>query len=218
MCFLKCVSLQVSFMVDPPFSLLVKGKRKNGGDFSWRSLLLLYWTPPPIFDSPSSSWGSLHTHAHAHANRQTHTHARTHLYTVLVRLMEETPPPSPDLRNQFDWKKPPPPGVFSMDYVPWSRAVCKRFHDEMRRSHLVVKSLIHGFSSGNHSTKKPPRGGGFPAIKLCCMNVERGMHQSWHSDTTQLIMCHVAPQRSTDGVATISRLLQIVGLFCKRAL
>jgi len=68
--------------------------------------------------------------------------------------------------SYIDRKNPPPPGGFSIYYVPWSRAVCKRFHDEMQRSHLVVKSLTHGSWSGNHSTKKPSRGGGFPAINL----------------------------------------------------
>jgi len=63
-------------------------------------------------------------------------------------------------------RNPPPPGFFSIHYVPWSRAVYKRFHDEMRRSHLVVKSLTHGSWSGNHSTKKSPRGGGFLAIRV----------------------------------------------------
>jgi len=38
---------------------------------------------------------------------------------------------------EFDRKKPPPRGGVSIYYVPWSRAVCKRFHDEMRPSHLV---------------------------------------------------------------------------------
>ena len=41
---------------------------------------------------------------------------------------------------QFDRKKL----AFSIYYVPWSSAVCKRFHDKMRLSHLVVKSLLHG--------------------------------------------------------------------------
>ena len=64
-------------------------------------------------------------------------------------------------------KEPPPPrGGSSIYYVPWSRAVCKRFHDEMRRSHLVVKSLTHGSWSGNHSNKKHPREVGFPAMKM----------------------------------------------------
>jgi len=31
---------------------------------------------------------------------------------------------------------------FSIYCVPWSRAVCKRFHHEIRRSHFVVKSLM----------------------------------------------------------------------------
>jgi len=44
---------------------------------------------------------------------------------------------------------PPPIGGFSIHCVPWSRAVCKRFHDEMRPSHLVVESLTHGSWSGN---------------------------------------------------------------------
>ena len=48
---------------------------------------------------------------------------------------------------QVDRKKPPS-GGFSIYYVPWARAVCKRFHDEMRRSHLVVKSFTHGSWSG----------------------------------------------------------------------
>ena len=55
-------------------------------------------------------------------------------------------------------KETPPPGGFSIYYVPWSRAVCKRFHDEIRRSHLVVKSLTHGSWSGNIVNRKPPRG------------------------------------------------------------
>jgi len=62
--------------------------------------------------------------------------------------------------QEIDRKKPPSPGGFSIYYVPWSRAVCKRFHDEMRRSHLVVKSLTHGSWSGNIVNRKPPRGGG----------------------------------------------------------
>ena len=50
--------------------------------------------------------------------------------------------------RRFQWvdrKNPPPPGGFSIYYVPWSRAVCKRFHDRIRRSHLVVicKVLQH---------------------------------------------------------------------------
>jgi len=44
---------------------------------------------------------------------------------------------------------PPPPGGFLCWVVPWSRAVCKRFPDEMRPSHLVGKSLTHGSWSGN---------------------------------------------------------------------
>ena len=69
------------------------------------------------------------------------------------------------LHDQFNLKNPPPPGGFSIYYVSWSRAVCKRFHDEMRPSHLVVKSLTHGSWSGNIVNRKPPRGGGFLSIK-----------------------------------------------------
>jgi len=65
-----------------------------------------------------------------------------------------------------DRKNPPPPGWFSIYYVPWSRAVCKRFHDEMRPSHLVVKSLTHGSWSGSIVNWKPPGGGGFLSINL----------------------------------------------------
>jgi len=67
---------------------------------------------------------------------------------------------SENLFVNFDRKNTPPPGGFSIYYVPWSRAVCKRFHDEMRRSHLVVKSLTHGSWSGNIVDRKPPPGGG----------------------------------------------------------
>jgi len=62
-------------------------------------------------------------------------------------------------------KETPPLGGGSIYYVPWSRAVCKRFHDEMRRSHLVVKSFTHGSWSGNIVHRKPPRGGGVLSIK-----------------------------------------------------
>jgi len=68
-------------------------------------------------------------------------------------------------------KETPPLGGGSIYYVPWSRAVCKRVHDEMRRSHLIVKSLTHGSWSGNHSTKKPPPWGGFPAINFAPIHV-----------------------------------------------
>ena len=60
--------------------------------------------------------------------------------------------------------------------VPWSRVVCKRSHDEIRPSHLVVKSLTHGSWSGNIVNWKHPWGGGlsfdqvwlcFPIIKKC---------------------------------------------------
>jgi len=37
---------------------------------------------------------------------------------------------------------------------------------EMRRSHLVVKSLTHGSWSGNIVNRKPPPGGGFLSIKF----------------------------------------------------
>jgi len=57
-------------------------------------------------------------------------------------------------------ERKPPPGGFSIYYVPWSRAVCKRFHDDMRRPHLVVKSLTYGSWSGNIVNRKPPRWGG----------------------------------------------------------
>ena len=41
------------------------------------------------------------------------------------------------------WAKETPPLVgFSIYYVPWSRAVCTRFHDEMRPSHLVTGALV----------------------------------------------------------------------------
>ena len=53
------------------------------------------------------------------------------------------------IRYKLIERIPPPRGGFSIYYVPWSRAVCKRFHDEMRRSHHVVKSLTHGSWSGN---------------------------------------------------------------------
>jgi len=63
-------------------------------------------------------------------------------------------------------RNPPPPGGVSIYYVPWSRAVCTRFHEEMRWSHLVVKSLTHGSWSENIVNRKPPRGGGFLSINL----------------------------------------------------
>jgi len=68
--------------------------------------------------------------------------------------------------HHFDLKNLPPPGGCSIYYVPWSRAVCKRFHDEMRRSHLFMKSLTHGSWSGNIVNRKPPRGGGVLSIKV----------------------------------------------------
>jgi len=91
-----------------------------------------------------------------------------------------------------------PPGGVSIYYVPWSRAVSKWFHDEIqrsqhtathcntlqhtathcnmtldttryKRSHFVVKSLTHSSWPGNIVNRKPPRGGGFLSINLCCV-------------------------------------------------
>jgi len=86
---------------------------------------------------------------------------------VLKRIVQNTPRKGPVFGHMGSWfdRKKPPPGRFSIYYVPWSRAVCKRFHDVMRPSHLVVKSLTHGSWSGNIVDRKPPRGG-FLSIKL----------------------------------------------------
>ena len=72
-----------------------------------------------------------------------------------------------EAHDQVD-RQESPPGVFSIYYVPWSRAVCKRFHDEMRPSHLVMKSLTHGSWSENIVNRKPPRSrwGGILSIKV----------------------------------------------------
>ena len=75
-----------------------------------------------------------------------------------------------------DRKKLPPPGGFSIYYVPWSRAVCKRFHDEMRPSYLVVKSLTHGSWSGNIVNRNPPGGGGFFRSHLHTDIIESRIH------------------------------------------
>jgi len=67
--------------------------------------------------------------------------------------------------NIWSWSKetPPPRSIY---YVPWSRDVCKTFHDEMQLSHHVVKSLTDGSWSGNIVDSKPPQGGGVLSIKL----------------------------------------------------
>jgi len=119
--------------------------------------------------------------------------SKCHEHNAPINLHELTLIDEPS-RTHFDRKKPPLPGGFSIYYVLRSRAVCKRFHDEMRRSHLVVETRTHGNTfhlvvetldqefprrdgmcccvyefprrdgSGKHSTKNPPRGGGSPAI------------------------------------------------------
>jgi len=56
--------------------------------------------------------------------------------------------------------------------VPWSRAVCKGFHDEMRPSHLVVKSFTHSSWSGNiENGKKPPGRRGIFRSKQCPLQI-----------------------------------------------
>ena len=83
-------------------------------------------------------------------------------------------------------RTPPPPGGFSIYYVPSSRAVCKRFHDEMRPSHLVVKSLTHGSWWGNIVNRKPSRGGGFLSINLkTCLEVDQYTFQKTSVYTPQ---------------------------------
>ena len=79
----------------------------------------------------------------------------------------------------FDRKNPPPLGGFSIHYVPWSRAVCKRFHNEMRPSHLVVKSLTHGSWSGNIVNRKPPQGGGVLSIKVTRLFILTRVKREW---------------------------------------
>ena len=53
------------------------------------------------------------------------------------------------LHLHSDRKKPPLRGGLQCTMIPDTRAVRERFHDEMRRSHLVVKSLTHGSWSGD---------------------------------------------------------------------
>jgi len=99
-----------------------------------------------------------------------------------------------------------------MYYVPWSRAVCKRCHDEMRPSHLVVTSLTHGSWSGNIVDRKPPRGGGFlsinPHVLTCQKMLTQGTHNMscwhtcWHTDMTCWHKAHtICPDMLTHGHA-----------------
>jgi len=110
--------------------------------------------------------------------------------------------------SKYHRKKPPFPGGFSIYYVPWSRAVCKRFHDEMRPSHLVVESLTHGSWSvklvnrklprgGNFFrwNRKPPRGGGFLSINIPLLCRDVTSHKEWwegnrnsHSHNSDTVM------------------------------
>ena len=69
--------------------------------------------------------------------------------------------------------------MFSIYYVPWSRAVCKRFHDEIRRSYFVVTSNTHGSWSGNILNRKPPRGGSF-FRSICTTRTRHLIHWTRH--------------------------------------
>ena len=75
----------------------------------------------------------------------------------------------------------PPPGGFLCWVLPWSRAVCTRFHDEMRPSYLVVKSFTHGSWLENIVNRKPPWEGGFLSIKVSSWRLV-GALCSWHLD------------------------------------
>jgi len=89
-------------------------------------------------------------------------------------------------------RNPPPRGWFCIYYVSWSRALCKRFHDEMRRSQLVVNLLHTALDQGTTQQRKPPGGGGLPSINtpLQKVKVHFRMRNLFICRTSQ--MSHVA--------------------------
>jgi len=157
-----------------------------------------------------------HTHVHVytrmlhvHTHMYTSKHALLHVYTQTAKCLDTH---ATCIHNHvhvcthIDRKKPPSPGGFSIYYVPWSRAVCKRFHDEMRPSNLVVKSLTHGSWSGNIVIRKPPqRGGGvrtctwMPPLLLCTHTC----YMSTHTCMCNKSYCNVTCDTNVTHVACI---------------
>jgi len=56
-----------------------------------------------------------------------------------------------------------------------------------------------------------------PILMCECVYIYTQSHMSTHTHTTHMCVVCVCVVRSTYGVASISRLLEIIGLFCKRA-
>ena len=98
----------------------------------------------------------------------------------------------------------------------WPRAVCQRFHDEMRRSHLVVKSLTHGSWSGNIVNRTPPRGGGF-FRSMCdktCSNVWYHMCDMIHSNVWHYVCDMIQLHVRHDSFICFTSLVQICDITC----
>jgi len=117
----------------------------------------------------------------------------------------------------MDRKKPHPPTEFSIYYVPWSRAVCKRLIVEIWPSHLVVKSCPHSSWSGNIVHRKPPLGGGCFFGSMCdktCSHVWYHMCDMMHSHVWHYVCDMIHSHVRHDSFICFTWLVQMCDIPC----
>ena len=102
-----------------------------------------------------------------------------------------------------DRKKPPPRGGFLSTMFPHQEPCVRGPPSKNLVQILPGGPLTHGSWWGNVVNRKPPRGGGFLSIQM------RGNR----TRPRQYKPCHIHGKGYV--VATISRLLKMIGLFCK---
>jgi len=149
--------------------------------------------------------------------------------------------------SHFDRKKLPPPGG-GVSYSPCSLVKNREEEEPPLKNHPQIWSILRVVLQGGSSSsrffirnivnRKPPRGGGFLSInflacyckyqgskitiysKVLMSRLSRSRHNHFINSLFKhnIFECLWSPDFSNRDTVTISRLLKIIGLFCKRAL
>jgi len=165
-----------------------------------------------------------HEHTHARAHTHTHVHAHTHthirIYTcfwahvyVCTYTHEHTPPPlhthTPMYTSSGHTRIWGPVWAFLDLYHGWN--CCSYIHIHVNE-YLCTYTPIHTYVIRMHMHT-------YKHVCTCCIHTCIHVNEWFFSEST----AHAQAQYSSMyiyayGVATISRLLQMIGLFCKRTL
>jgi len=145
-----------------------------------------------------------HTHTHKHTHTHTHTHTRTHTYThTLTHTTSFATVASPFLSFELHSATPP-----SASRTGWRRLVrCLKvqviFRKRANNYRALLRKMTYEDKASYDST--PPC-----SLSRCTSSEDESILSYNGRRLPWYIPC--------SGVATISRLLKIIGLFCKRAL